>query len=157
MNRRKIVFSIIIIFIIMTMLFIFQNSLTSGEASAETSGFISEKIQKILDPQKKIDPYDFHVFIRKTAHFAEFSLLGAELMILTLLMEPFYYFKLIFMPLFISLLTGTADEYLQSFMTRTSSVTDVLIDFSGSVFGIAMIIFAFETFKFIRKRKPHGV
>lgn len=140
----------------MTMLFIFQNSLTSGEASAKTSGFISEKIQKIVDPQKKIDPYDFHVFIRKTAHFTEFSLLGAELMILTLLIVPLNYFRNIFMPLFFSLLTGTADEYLQSFMTRTSSVADVLIDFSGSIFGIVLVIFVYETVKFNRKRKPYG-
>ncbi len=151
MNRKTIII-ILIAVILATVIFIFQNSLTSGESSGQKSGFISEIIQKIIDPQKKIDPNDFHIFIRKSAHFLEFALLGIELIILTILIKPRLYMKLIFMPLFISLMIGVIDEYLQMFVNRTSSVSDVLIDFIGSVSGIAGIILIYEIVKAIKKK-----
>lgn len=156
MNRKTIIV-ILTAVILATAVFIFQNSLTSGAASNQKSGFISELIQKVIDPQKKIDPDAFHIFIRKSAHFSEFALLGVELIILTILIKPRLYIKLIFMPLFISLLTGVTDEYLQKFVTRTSSVTDVLIDFTGSVTGIAVFILIYEIVKALKIKKTKNL
>ncbi|MHB1151409.1 MAG: VanZ family protein [Eubacteriales bacterium] len=156
MNRKTIII-ILIAVILATVVFIFQNSLTSGESSSQKSGFISDIIQKIIDPQKKIDPDAFHIFIRKSAHILEFALLGIELIILTILIKPRFYIKLIFMPLFISLLTGVTDEYLQMFVTRTSSVSDVLIDFFGSVSGIAGTMLIYEMMKAIKIKRAKNL
>ena len=40
--------------------------------------------------------------------------------------------------LFFALLCAVADEFLQSFTGRTSSVRDVLIDFGGAVSGLLL-------------------
>ena len=41
--------------------------------------------------------------------------------------------------LFGVLLCATLDEYFQSFVGRTSSVSDILIDFCGGIIGIIII------------------
>ncbi|MBQ7339146.1 MAG: VanZ family protein, partial [Clostridia bacterium] len=40
--------------------------------------------------------------------------------------------------LLFSLLTAVTDEYIQSFTGRTSSVSDVLLDFSGALCGLGL-------------------
>ena len=138
--NRKIPIIILIIIIAATVVFIFGNSVTPGEISNKTSFSLTQTILRLIDPSEKIDPAAFHKYVRKSAHFAEFALLGAELMLLTLFIEPRRPYRLIFIPMFLSLLTAVTDEYLQMFTTRTSSVADVLLDFIGSVCGITAVI-----------------
>jgi len=95
--------------------------------------------------------YDFRAFIRKSAHFAEFILLGGILMLLTLFIERGVR-RLIFMPLFISLLVAVIDEFIQSFMDRTSAVKDIILDFSGAFTGILLIVLAWFIIRRVRAR-----
>ena len=76
--------------------------------------------------------------IRKSAHFFEYGLLAVLLAI------TFYLFKnsklnLVIYSLFITLMCAVADEFYQSFIGRGSNVRDIVIDFSGALFGIACV------------------
>ena len=81
---------------------------------------------------------DVAYVIRKSAHLFEYGLLAALLVI------DFYMFKqsklnLVIYPLFITLICAVGDEFYQSFIGRGSNVRDIVIDFSGALFGIACV------------------
>ena len=75
-------------------------------------------------------------FIRKFAHGVEFFVL-AILVIFVLAKGNINNTDLVIRTLFIVVMVAVLDEYLQSYVIgRWSSVSDVLIDFWGGVFGI---------------------
>ena len=81
---------------------------------------------------------DIAYVIRKSAHFFEYGLLA------TLLAIDFYLikqsrFNVVIYSLFITLLCAVGDEFYQSFIGRGSNVRDIVIDFSGALFGIACV------------------
>ena len=115
-------------------IFIFSNSLQSGESSGEMSGSVTEAINKLLgaiSPSFALT----HRFVRKAAHFCEFGVLS------TLVSFTLYFFFaksdkrelwcLLAIP--ISALVAACDETIQLFVDgRGGSVIDVLIDTSGA-------------------------
>lgn len=141
--RLNIYIIIFIIFSIIITSYIFYNSLQKSEESNKRSNEISAKIQSVVDPEKKITEKDFNKYTRKTAHIIEFAALGISLGNLFLCIYKKNKRILISMPLFISLLVAVSDEFIQSFNKRTSRIEDVLIDFSGAIFGLFLVfIFA---------------
>ena len=115
--------------------FIFWNSaLDAGESSR-----LSGSLTGILGATEH--------FVRKSAHFLEFSLLGAMLSIdfawqKAVSKLPFSRIALM------GLLTACADETIQLFSAgRSSQLSDVWIDFGGVVFGAAVICLILEAFK----------
>lgn len=156
--KRTCIIIFITALIISTMIFIFANALTPGDVSNKASVSVAEIIQPIIEPESIIQeqsPSDFEAFnalVRKSAHFCEFALLGAELMALTILITRRLFGVLTFMPLFVSLLTGVTDEYLQSYTTRTSAVSDIVIDFGGSLGGMFFTAVVFSAFLVIKRR-----
>lgn len=127
------------------MLFIFSNSLEASEISASKSGAISEKIQEVVDSNKTISIITFHRAIRKVAHLAEFSLLGLGIggIFLSVYLQKGK--KYISLPILIGLSVGIIDEFLQSFTTRKSLISDVMIDFVGVLIGF-LIFFTLAFF-----------
>ena len=140
----------LLLFVILTLLivaFIWSNSCKSGEESGAQSGRLTRFLQGILDPTGKIPQESFHHFVRKAAHFTEFAALGLSLCGL---------FRAIFrdtgrahfaMPVLLSLMVAVADEYIQLFTGRGSAVADVVLDFSGALFGLAaglLILFLYK-------------
>ncbi len=146
----KVVFSAVLV--CMTVVFIFSNSLRNGEESNRQSGFVTELLQRILDPNGTIEEDIFHYYVRKGAHFTEFSLLGFSLWLLMLSLRD----KIgLFCPgamLFAALATAVTDEFIQSFTGRTSSVTDVLIDFSGALTGFVLPLILSAIIKQIKEK-----
>lgn len=143
--------------IISTIIFIFRNALMPGDVSNKASVSVAEKIQPIIEPksiakQSSSDFEAFNALVRKSAHFCEFALLGAELMALTVIITRRLFGVLTFMPLFVSLLTGVTDEYLQSFTTRTSTVSDIIIDFCGSISGMIFAAVIFTAIMHIKRK-----
>jgi VanZ family protein len=110
--------------------------------------------KKNSSSKTKVDT-KLNAFVRKTAHFTEYLILGI------LVANAFFKYNhkgrgAIVYILFICLLTAVLDEYNQSFISRTSKVSDILIDFVGAVIG--MIIYYFNYYKVdfrrLRHRKP---
>lgn len=104
-----------------------QGIISTEEKQANEASMVKEKFRK-----------DVSYIIRKSAHFFEYGLLAALLAI------DFYLFKqsmlnLVIYSLFITLLCAVGDEFYQSFIGRGSTVRDIVIDFSGALFGIACV------------------
>lgn len=143
----------LILLIALTLCFIFGNSLRSREESAEDSGRIVELLKPIFDPDGDLTYDEFHKIVRKTAHFVEFAALGLECALLSFFVSK----KLRLCGVLYSaggcLLAADIDEYIQSFVGRGSMVSDVMLDFCGAIFGIAVGVAAVYISMKIRDKK----
>ena len=130
--------------------FIFINSLKTGFASSEASGLlvnIADDILAIFNIVIKRDTLSF--LIRKAAHFTEFSILGIFTYNLMKLFSFKYKIKVYknvnistyIIVLIICLIIAITDETIQFFVPgRANSIYDVLIDFSGSLFTVLIVV-----------------
>ena len=146
-NRKKIVTAVLCVLIVFTASFIWANSLQNSEKSNAQSGAVIDIIKPLLDPADKITRSDFSFGVRKAAHFAEFMLLGGEICALCLLRRSRQFFA----PPFALLLWATLDETIQKFTGRTSSVTDVLLDLCGGIFGVLLCLLICAAVKKLRR------
>lgn len=151
------------------MCFIFYQGTQVGEASLAKSDFIVTRIMNVIDwwedhfPKKEdvptpsavetsnpttptppsIDPkvklqQTLSYVVRKSAHFIEYLILGILLYLILGIFDISVINQGIY-ALFVVLLCAVFDEYFQSFLDRTSSVSDVLLDFSGGLVGITCV------------------
>lgn len=139
--------------IILTLAFIWSNSLVTGVKSNSESMEVTQKVQSVVDPNKNIPPVKFNVFVRKSAHIFEFMLLGLELMLLKLASKKIQLSTI----LFIILASAVIDEFIQSFSDRTDLVSDIIIDFSGALIAIFIIQIVYLVCKKYVFRKNHSV
>ncbi len=135
----------------MTAVFIFSNSLQGSEDSWDASNAVASLLDPILHRLYALsnklfaitghnNPYEYGAFVRKLAHFAEYCLLGIECTIATALLSKRALSPYIWADLFAVLMVAVIDEFVQTFVGRTSLVSDVLIDFSGSFVGILIAL-----------------
>ena len=145
--------SLLCVIVVMVIIFLF--SAQSDEESSKLSGQFVEIIIKIFIPdynnlsllqQQEINDKIGFV-IRKTAHFTEFSLLGFFLMLHLITTRHIFgkiknkTFFLFCVSWFLGTFYAVTDEIHQSFVSgRYSSIKDVLIDSSGVLFGITILI-----------------
>lgn len=126
-----------------TVYFIFSNSLEIARESSARSQQVMELLNSLLG-RVGLGPLSEY-FVRKLAHFCEFSLLGFWFM-LCLRVYTRHFVRHVSWPLFFGLLTAVIDETIQLYVPgRSSSVKDVLLDFSGVLTGlfIALLILLF--------------
>ncbi len=134
MNKRK--WTIGISIILLTLLYIWSNSLPSVERSNQQSGRILRLIAIIFNTPP-LDTLENQHVIRKIAHVAEFGLLGIEMTLLLLLTGTIRWQNIMNI-LFIGLVVATIDEAIQIFAQRGSLVSDVVLDFGGVLLGICV-------------------
>lgn len=149
--------------------FIFYQGTQVGEVSLAKSDFIVTRIMNVIDwwedhfPKKEaaptpsavetpkptisatpsIDPkvklqQTLSYVVRKSAHVIEYFTLGV-LLYLTFRTFNVSVTNQSIYALFVVLLCAVLDEYFQSFFDRTSSIGDVLLDFSGGLVGITCV------------------
>lgn len=140
------------ILVCLVVCFIFSNPLLDGEDSNRQSGLVMQLLRGILDPNHTIDDETFHFFVQKGAHFSEFALLGLSLWLLLLSIRGKFGIFCPSVMLFSALATAVTDEFIQSFTGRTSSVSDVLIDFGGAVLSMAFL-WIFHALKYKKERQ----
>ena len=115
-------------------LFIFRNSMQTGEVSSARSQAVTALVNGFLG-KFGLGPLSEHI-IRKLAHFSEFMLEGFLLM-LCLRVYTRRFVRHISWPILGGLLTALTDETIQMFSDgRSSQLTDVWLDFSGALAGI---------------------
>lgn len=129
MNRTFRYRAILVIAIVLTLVFVFSNSLPNIQKSSATSERVTEIVEPVLEPIVGEGKVTNHL-VRKLAHFAEFALLGFELGLL--------FTHLSILPFFVSLLAALTDETIQIFAGRGSQVQDVWLDFAGACVGIVL-------------------
>ena len=128
--------------LIATLCFIWSNSMVGKEGSASLSRTVTAWLNGIGIPVTE------H-FVRKSAHFCEFGLLGCELILLFRLRSGVR-FQNLCNAAFAALLSAVTDETIQIFSGRGSQVQDVVLDFSGALTGILLVSFIIQL---IEKRK----
>lgn len=134
-SRQVVLFAVLSVLVVG---FIFWNSMQSKELSAEQSQGLMALLKPVLMPFFRYE-WEMHQFVRKAAHFAEFALLGFCLGGLTSgIQNRFWRYALIFFPLFMMLSVAVADEFLQTFSDRSGMVIDIILDFSGGLFGLCV-------------------
>lgn len=153
MTKKIIYITAIFLILASTAIFIFSNSMLSGEDSNQKSGVIVELIRPIIDPDGRMATYEIQYIVRKTAHFMEFFVFGASLTAISFLIGKKIFTPWIFMPMFLTLAAAVADEYVQSFTGRTSLVSDIVIDFSGGISGILIAVVIYALIMAINKKK----
>ena len=136
---RIILFSALVL---LTVCFIFSNSVQSRGASIERSSTVMAWIKPLLDPHDRISDSVFHHYLRKAAHFTEFAALGFFLMGLS---DSFAWKRKnrgrLLLPLLGALCVAASDETIQLFSSaRGPGIRDVLIDFCGASFGILCML-----------------
>jgi len=119
--------------------FIFFLSLKDKEQSGALSGGIVQWLKPLLDPYNRVSEEAFHHYLRKTAHFTEFAVLGLCWSSYSVQLGKLKGRRYITLPLLLTLGTAVSDEYIQFFANRGSAVTDVVLDYTGAVFGFAII------------------
>lgn len=137
-----------LLMVILLIAYIFSNSIESKAESSSKSNSVVEVINKSL---KKINP-KFQVtdlFVRKSAHFAEFFVLGASLFGYLLLLNKVSFHTSFYM-IFISCLTAMTDETIQYFSKRGSMLLDVWLDLCASVIAIGLF---YLIYKYIKRKK----
>jgi len=125
--------------LILWMAVIFSASTRLG-APANTSYFFRPLMHWLFPhmPEEKVER--IHFFVRKTAHFVEYAVLGVLAWRVVQLDPAFslYSFrKKCWFTLLFCMLYASSDEFHQSFVpTRQPAVPDVLLDTCGAGFGL---------------------
>jgi len=120
----------------LTLAFIWGNSLLSMQASDQVSTGFLAYIRPLLELFVGTGNVTDHL-VRKLAHFTEYAALGGELAALAALDEHLSWQGLANC-LSAGLAVAVTDESIQLLSQRGSALTDVLLDFSGAVTGVAV-------------------
>jgi VanZ family protein len=136
MKKQKILSAITLLYI----LFIFSNSIYSGESSGYQSKVVMQIINDFLYKTGiNINLTEF--FIRKLAHFTEYFILG-NLLTVTIKAYVSRIRECVFLELFLLLLVPVIDEFIQTFsLGRSGNAGDIILDFCGALCGMLIIYF----------------
>ncbi len=124
-----------------------EDQTLSGDRSEGVTNVVVDVVYPDLDQRPPAEQKSLldslHSLIRKLAHFAEFALLGlltAALLVhlarRIFCLSPWLQWGI---PSIFCLLYAISDEVHQIFTNRGPAVMDVLIDFGGSLVGIALL------------------
>ena len=135
MKKRRIA---LLIAIVLTLAFIWGNSLLNREQSSDESAWMLQLVSPVLELFVGKGRVTEHL-VRKLAHFAEFALLGFEL---------FFWFsgvrekrkEMLLLAMAHGLFAALTDETIQLFSARGSQVQDVWLDFAGATTGAAFAL-----------------
>ncbi|MBE6903054.1 MAG: hypothetical protein E7480_00400 [Ruminococcaceae bacterium] len=136
-SKSLIVRIIIIIAIIVVTSVIFLNSSENIATSQQSSNAV---IDVIVPNQNAENNKQINFLVRKAAHLFEFALLGALVMSLILNIKKAFKKHFFGNAFFYVLAVAVIDEHIQSFYERTSSTSDILLDFLGALIGFAIIL-----------------
>lgn len=120
--------------------FIFGNSSADGDTSSGLSLLVTQWLNAALD-WLRIPLELSHHFVRKLAHFTEYSLLGGLLTAAAAAwrVKP-WRFTLVFIPVLIGGCVSSMDEWLQTFIPdRCGCTSDVLLDMCGVIWAAAAV------------------
>lgn len=151
-SKARLAFFIVLSFaVLLTLCFIWGNSMLPKQESAEVSGSLYETVKPTLDKtfgEGKIT----HGIFRKMAHATEFMILSLELNLLFLTIKGISLFNPVF-ALASSAGVAAIDETIQIFSNRGPAVTDVLIDCGGAAFPAAAFFIIYAVILFVKRKK----
>lgn len=134
MNRRTIIFGLAPVLFWIGVIFF----LSSGSGSVEHTSRIIRPLLEFLFPTAPEETLQlYHFYIRKLAHFTEYTILGV---LATRLFLALNFRRWVVVSLVLCVAVAALDEFNQSYVSsRTSSPSDVLIDCLGAAFAIGVV------------------
>lgn len=161
--KKKIYTVISLILLVILYAVIFGFSAQTGEESGGLSQLLSKRLVELADffstkdwtePEIYSRADMIELFVRKTAHFSEYALLGyLEYGLAVLWLKPGR--KRILLTAVILFLSGALDEFHQLFVPgRYASFWDVLLDTAGGLAG--MLLFGAVYHIALRRKKLSG-
>ena len=142
MERTNRKLRLCIVLLVVNVAFIWGNSLLPGSVSGAISGWIRDVLAAIF-PGGFDEPDSGHGLLRKLAHFSEFACLGGLLVWLFAMVQ-----KTRALALLCGVLVASVDETIQRFVPgRGPSIRDVLIDTSGVIVGIGLLLIGHTVYK----------
>ena len=143
-----------LILILLNLCFIWGNSILSGEESKAISDRVIAVLVDVLHidytGDGSEDEPDMNFLVRKAAHATEFLSLGFLSALLTV-QQGQKIREWIPLPLLFGVLTALADETIQLYHARTSSVKDVWLDGTGFLVGVLLALLLMRLVRLIRK------
>jgi VanZ family protein len=110
-------------------------------AAPNTSRILTPFLRWLFPDISSRELYQAHVFVRKSAHLTEYAVLGLLAFRALRLSLDVSALRLALMTLGLVLSVAGIDELRQATLdTRTGSVTDVAIDFTGGAIGVLAIV-----------------
>ncbi len=149
-KRKNLLLLVILLFGIAWMIFAF--SAQNGEKSADLSEIFTEKFLNIFHI-RDVSFAQAERFLRKSAHFIEFFILGA---VLCLLLTRFWRFGILtgVISFGAAFLYAVVDECHQYFIPgRSASFKDILLDGAGAFCGVLFVFLIYGAIRVWRKRK----
>ena len=133
MRGKKISTALLLLAILAALAFIWGNSLDSAVESAAKSGRVGELLRPLLELVVGQGGVTDHL-VRKLAHFAEYAVLGALLLLLTAVG-----FR-VRLQTVVNCLFFLTDETIQIFTGRGPQIQDVWLDFAGGFTGLLVML-----------------
>lgn len=139
-------FGIRLALVLAVLAFIWINSMLSGDISQYESDKVLEVVEPVVEPvQQQLEDMGYHVckrnLVRKMAHFAEYTVLGAATLLLFTTPDGRSRYL---MPMLLCFGAACVDEGIQIFaVNRGPQFKDVLLDFSGAccgILGMALVV-----------------
>lgn len=135
---RRALAALLALLVVLTVAFIWSNSLKNPEASMRQSALAERVVRPVIlaIPLAQLHtPEMVSLLTRKLGHFAEFFLLSVLLMALSVALRSALALPAWGLFLF-ALAVAAADEGLQFFSDRVPRVADVLLDGAGALAGL---------------------
>ena len=153
-KKRRALTVTVAVLTVLQLAFIFGQSLVDAPTSSGESGFV----MKLVTPVFELFVGKGNVtenLIRKTAHFAEFAVLGALTASLSYLLGKRRPLHFVF-TLLCCLAAAVTDESIQLFSSgRSAEVRDVLLDLAGAAAGTAVALTVILIIRRIKGRTSH--
>ena len=129
--------------------FIFVNALLDAESSHRLSDVVWHFFRRIGGKNEEMSENT----VRNIGHVLEYTAFGSVVMAFVLYLKARFQKSGFGFAFFAVLALAVLDEHLQSFSDRTSSTSDILLDFLGAMIGFTLVYFVVLGVRQIRKKK----
>lgn len=156
-KQHRIILLVLSLTILLTLIFIFGNSMASPKSSGAVSQRVNEIIEAAVETITGKENTSLEKFLvaysRKIAHVVEFAMLGIQIM-LWLHFARLRSGAHLLSGALLGFFVAAIDEGIQIFSGRGDLVSDIWIDVSGYItaYGLGMLILYLFSW---RKRKEH--
>ena len=160
-NLKIIIFRIItMIFLVLTVISIFNFSNQDGQTSGGLSRKVARKIVDVFPYTKNLSEKTKNKIVEKTqpiirkgAHLSIYTLVGIFIMSFISTYKIHLKYKFL-ISILVGLIYASSDEIHQSFIPgRTASIIDVGIDTSGVLLGIILVLIIISVYKALTEKK----
>ncbi len=158
--KHKAVLTVLIVLIVLTVGFIWNNSRKPEAQSNSDSRVVTDRVERFVktdaEGENQISYKVLLGKVRKAAHAVEFFALGLEMTALCFVVSKKFSFQKIWNVISAALTVAVTDESIQILSGRGPKVEDILLDLCGASAGILIVLLIWFIALHIKKEKKYG-